>query len=211
MEDRFKGKREKNMKVMTLVLTAVVLIISTVPIMGMHDNNGPVRKSRRLARFFIPRISTRQGMTQSFQKGPESRDDVEYLVDEATRYLANDGTYTIMSMAIDNERYPNPSGPRKGEGHTFLVKHEGDQLLVYDGHEDHYFSDNSEAWELYRYLLSSIQERLGCAGVQYVDPESLFSSHADIQKIRKIREMDEGGCYLLAGALEEKLEKLHNG
>ena len=197
------------MRVMNLMLTVVVmLIVSTVSIMGMHDNGRP-RKSRRLAKFLIPRISTRQGTTQSFQKGAESREDIENLIEEAARYLENDGTYTIMSMAIDNERYPNPNGPRKGEGHTFLVKHEGSELLVFDGHEDHYFNDQSKAWDLYRHLLSSIQARIGCTGVRYVDPVSMFSSPADIRNIQKIRRMDEGGCYLLADALEKQLYKQH--
>ena len=199
---------------MTSILTIVVLIVWTAPSHSMKRNAEkkklPARKSRRLSNFHIPRISTAQGVTQSFEKSLESEAEVNRLIEEATRRntgtLTSDGSYTICSMAIDNDHY----GENRGEGHTFLVKHEGDVLYVYDGHEDHYFNDDSDAWRLYRHLLSSIQRNLGCTEIEYVDPESLFSSEQDIQEIRRIRDMDEGGCYLLAKALEDQLYKMHD-
>ena len=153
------------------------------------------RKKRRDRKSCL-RFATSAVTTQAFPKKLDSSDDLVSLIHYAQRNL-KPWRPIILSLVITDNKYSGGANLAIHQGHTFMiVLSENSNIFVLDGLDGEEVSD--VAWDNYNTVIRSLVSPTGSV----IRPK--LGSWADI-----FLSQDEGGCYEIAGNLENAYE--HSG
>lgn len=158
----------------------------------------------------VPRIYTKNSITQKYNKIADSNNDINNLIDEAHKHLKHSGI-VVISMVWPDSMYAKKIKKSNAihEGHTFFIYIEDRKLFLNDVNGDKLYKSESEISLNYQRLINEVYKRLEEDGKLDSNIPVMFDEVSkEIKKDVKQRTCDhpgEGECVEYANiALNDK-------